>query len=191
MFEKLIRYSGDFFLCLFIAPAGLLKIALRQSKRKQEFVKGGMKILVVSGVFLIFCFVMIADGSLFTNAFTYLFGSAGIVGAVLGLIMIRQGIRNRNYSAAVQNNCLLKITDIADIMKLPKETVSKDILRMIAEGFFPEYKYDVKEATLKPHDLAVEKIKSKAILCTSCNATVTVFEGKQNKCEYCGIALNY
>ena len=191
MFEKLIRYAGDFFLCLFIAPAGLLKIALRQLKNKQEFVKGGVKILVLSGVFMIFFFVMIADWTMHTNPFTYLFGSAGICGIVVGIIMIRRGMKNEKYRVAVHNNCLYTASEIADTLNQSKETVIKDITRMIGEGFFPEHKYDAKEEALKPHDLAIAKIKSKATLCTSCGATVTVLEGKQNKCEYCGIALNY
>ena len=191
MIRKLGTYTGDFFLCLFCAPAGVLKIAHRQMKNKQGLIKGGEKLLVAAGIFFIFFFILITDSEMLTNPFTYLYGSAGALGAVLGVGMILRGKKNKRYQSAVEDHHLLSIRSIAKIVKLPEATVTADLLQMIAAGFFAELKYDVEAKTLVIKDAAPEKMQSRAVACTACGATVAVFEGKQNKCEYCGNALNY
>ena len=196
MFSKLGVYAGDFFLCLLVAPAGVLKIAHRQMKNKQGLVRGGEKVLVVAGGFIIIFFILITapptDGStLLSNPFTYLYACAGILALVIGILMIFRGLKYNKYRAAIENHNLLKVADIAKMIGLPEQIVIKDLLQMIVEGFFPELRFDAETKTLKLNDSAMAKLQSKAVRCESCGASVTVFEGKQNRCEYCNSALNY
>ena len=191
MIGKLFTYIGEFLLCILIPPLGVLKIAHRQMKNKQKLVKGGEQILVISGLFMIVFFIRINDAALISNPFTYLYGSAGVLGIIIGILMVLRGIKYTKYKSAVENNNLYTVNNIAKVVKLPEETIIKDLLQMITYGFFPELKFDPKAKTLKPNDSAMANIMSRAVECNSCGATVTVFDGKQNKCEYCGEALNF
>ena len=193
MFDGLLSIIGEFFLCMMIAPAGMLKIAHRQMKNKQELIKGGEKVLVVAGVFFIIFFILMGAGGseLYTNPFFYLYGSAGVLGAVLGTLMILTGVKYNKYKSAVENHDLYEAKAIAKLMGLPESTVINDLLRMISNGFFPDLKFDMETQTLMLNDDALAMLESKAVTCPACNATVTVYKGRRNKCEYCGDALNY
>jgi len=194
---KLLTYAGDFLLCLLLAPAGVLKIAHRQMKRKEKLIKGGEKVLIVGGVFLIIFGILVADAigtvdsEMITNPFFYLYGAGGILGAVLGVLMMLRGKRYNLYRSAVEDHDLLTVEEIASMTKQPEKTVVRDLLRMIADGFFPDLRFDLEGETLRLKDYAVVKKQSKAVQCVSCGAMVTVLEGERNRCEYCGAALNY
>ena len=191
MIGKLGTYIGDFFLCMLLAPAGILKIANRQMKRKQELVRGGQKLLVMAGVCLIVFFILITDSTMWTNPFTYLYGSGGILALVLGAVTMKKGMTYQKYVAAVENHGLLTVFDIGQLLKQPQETVTRALLAMITDGFFPELKFDAQAKCLQPMNPVVRNVRSRAVDCTSCGARVTVFEGQPNKCEYCGDALDY
>ena len=191
MFSNFGTAIGDFFLCLFLAPLGILRIIHRNMKNKQNLIKGGEKILVIAGVFITVFFILIVDPEMLTNPFTYLYASGGIVGIVFGIFMIFTGIKYGKYKSAVEKHNLFKVKDIANMLKQPEETAAKTLIKMISDGFFPELKFDVKTKTLLPNESALVKLESKTVVCDSCGAKGVIFEGKQNKCEYCGDVLNY
>ena len=189
--NKLFVYTGDFFLCLLIAPVGVLKIAHRQMKRKKELIRGGEKLLILGVFFLVVFFILLTDSSMLTNPFFYMYAGASILSIVLGGRLLFQGLRFKKYLAAVENHDLYTARDIAALLKLPESTVAKDLMQMVGDGFFPNYKFDSKTKRLQLNDSAIAKRQSKAVECSSCGASVTVFEGEQNRCEYCNEALNY
>ena len=189
MIGKFFTYTIDFFICLIVPPAGLLRIARRHMKNKQNLVKGGEKVLILSGVFMIGFLALVSDAATITNPFTYMYGISAILGIALGLPMLLKGVKYGKYKSAVEDHNLLAVSDIANMVKLPKNTVINDLLQMIKHGFFTELKFDSKMRSLQMRDSAMEKIPSKAVECDSCGAKVTVFEGKQNRCEYCGEPL--
>ena len=191
MLRKLGTYIGDFFLCLMIAPVGVLMVAHRQMKNKQNLIRGGEKILVVAGICAIIFFVALTRYEMLTNPFTYLHGSAGVLGTVLGIRMVRLGIKYDKYKSAVENHDLYAVNAIANFVNFPKKTVVNDLQLMIANGLFPNLKFDTKTQTLKLNAYAMAQKERKPARCDSCGAPATVYEGMQNKCEYCGNFLNY
>jgi len=191
MGRKLITYTGDFFLCMLLAPVGILKIAHRQMQNKKNLIRGGEKLLVASGIAMIIFVILIVDPEMLTNPFTYMYGSAGILGIVFGIVLILQGVKYNKYKSAITSHNLRKIREISGMIKLPEEKVIKDVLKMIEYEFFSELKYDSKAKTLCLNNEAMAQIESKTILCHSCGASVTIIRGERNRCEYCGSALNY
>jgi len=189
--KKVVTYVGDFFLCTLLAPIGMLRIVHRQFQRKQQFNKGGGKLLALSVIFFILFGILISDPTTITNPFTYMYGVAGIGAVIFGVLMILRGAKYDKYKSAVENHNLLTVKSIADMIKETDDVVIKDLLQMIKDGFFPDFRYDAAAKTLRLNNFAITKKRSKAIECDNCGAKVTVFEGDQNKCEYCGSALNY
>lgn len=191
MFGKIITLFGEFILCTLFAPGGVLKIALRQKQNKQKLVQSGEKMLVIAGVLSLLFYILITDSTMITNPFTYIYGAGAVLAIFFGISMVVRGKKNNKYKAAIENHNIYKANEIAKYMGKAEETVINDILRMISEGLFPDFKFDMQTKTVMLNDDAMRRIPSKAIECDSCGASVTVFEGMQNKCEYCGEALNY
>ena len=191
MFKGWLTIFGEFLLCMMVAPVGMLKVTHRQMKNKQELIKGGEKVLVVAGVFFVVFIISMADPETRSDWFYYLYAVAGVLGVVFGTLMILLGVKYNKYKSAVKNHDLYKAEAIAKLMGLPEKTVIKDLLRMMAGGFFPDLKFDMETKTLMLSDDALAMLESKAVTCPACNATVTVYKGRRNKCEYCGDALNY
>ena len=137
-----VTYFWEFILCIFIAPAGVAKIAYRQYKNKEKLVKSGEKQLVIAAIFIFVFIILITDSENVFNPLTYLYGSSGILAIVLGILMILKGKKYNKYKSAINNHNLYSINEIAKFMSLPKETVTKDLLDMIEGGLLPDLKYN-------------------------------------------------
>ena len=172
-------------LCLFLAPVGVYMLGTRWMRNKRALIAGGMRLLILSAVFMLFFFMWIFDEAMVSNPFTYLFGLGGIGGLSMGAVMIRRGLRNRQYQAAIEKHHMWTARDIAAIVKRPEDVVVKDIMRMLADDFFADMKWDVKARAFR-----VDKVVMNAAVaeCMRCGATVLVANG-YGVCEYCGSAV--
>jgi len=191
MFAKLIIYTADFFLCFFFAPAGILKIAHRQMQRKQDLVRGGQKLLMAGGVLFLFGAALLASPEMLTNPFTYFFAVGGLIGLILGVITLRKGMKYNKYKGAVVHQNLMSAREIAGFVGLAENAVVRDLLTMIGDGMFPGLRFNSQTRMLELSDAAKRSMLSRAVECDSCGAKVTVYEGIENRCEYCGDALSY
>jgi hypothetical protein len=189
--KKLGTYIVDFLLCLVLPPAGVLKIAHRQNKRRQELVRGGQKVLMVAVAMIIVVNILHNDEAMLKNPFFYAYGAAGLMGIFFGVRMILQGQRYKKYETTVKTFRVYTAFEIGEKIKLPQETVIKDLVAMLEGGFFADYTYDSAARALRRSEDAMAKVPSAAVVCQSCGASVTVYEGRRNRCEYCGSALNY
>ena len=186
MLRKLGTLIGDVFFCILLAPVGIFKIARRRMKNKQSLIKGSEKVLLLSGIYIILFLILINDSKTLTNPFTYLYGSAGILGIGLGVPMLLRGMRYNKYKYAVENQKCLSVSAIAGYLKLPHGTVTVNLQRMLADGFFPNYKLDATTNTLQLNAFALAQMHTKAATCAACGAPITLFDDRLNFCEYCG-----
>jgi hypothetical protein len=191
MFAKLITYTVDLFLCVAIAPAGVLKIAQRMMQRKQDLARGGVKLMVVGGIFMMLFVSLMMDAPLRSNPFTYMYSSAGVIGLVLGVRTFLKGKKYEKYKGAVTHQNLMSAHEIANYVGLAEHAVVRDLLTMIGDGMFPALRFNAQTRRLELNDATKKSMFSRAVECDSCGAKVTVYEGIENKCEYCGDALSY
>ena len=179
---------------IFVQPLGMLLLCLRFLYDKKESLKHGRTILKTSitffVLFLIFLFTDTPDMEDFLYSL-YLFGGGALIGFVAAYIMIRRGRKYEKYRSAVEMHKLVKLQSIADAVKLPVETVTQDLLKMIEVDFFPDARVNLDERTFILNAAMQEEEKTKTVRCTGCGATAVAVSSRGTVCEYCGAPVNY
>jgi|GEM_PF-1505261 hypothetical protein len=181
-------------LCIFIAPVGVMLQASRQKKiHKLDLFRAGRNMLILAGVFLLLFFILISDSTTTDNPFTYMFLFGGLLGAISGIILIKDSIFYGNIKTAIENQGLRSISEIAIAVGTADHATMKAVTIMLRDGYLPDFEIDMKTSSLRQTEAVMVKImaESRAAECIYCGAKVTLFKDKVNKCEYCGSSLNY
>ena len=179
---------------VFIQPLGMFLLGLRLLHNKQEILKNGRTMFKVAVVFLaLFLIFLLVDYQSITDFYYsfYLFGGGAVIGLIMSLIMIRQGLKDEKYKAAVEIHKLTKLHSIADTVKTPVETAIRDLRYMIEHDIFPNAELNVEEQIFTLNVRLRGEEKMRTMRCSGCGATVFAVSSKGTVCEYCGSPVNY
>ena len=178
----------------FMPSLGLTLLGLRWRQNKKEQMHGGRRLLGLAlaflALFLLFAFVSYqGPEDLLMSGF--LFGWGGIAGLVLASSMLAEGKKQEKYRLVVETRRLTSLTAIGEAMNLPRDTVVRDLSRMMADGFFPEA--ELLEAGNAFHLTPVQPDNrpTQTLRCGGCGAAVMVVQGRVGVCPYCGSPVSY
>ncbi len=113
---------------------------------------------------------------------------------IIVIFLEKINARKRKYVSLIEKQRILSIDSISSACSISHAKVYNDINKMIEKGFFGDaYIDETNQRIVIPNsnvDLHTQ-VQEKSIECPTCGATVTVYSHKENKCEYCGTALQF
>lgn len=160
--------------------------AIKSIAPKKGAIKGGILGYII-GCYTIGSWMgkLMGDGALFFTAL--------IVAVVVGFLWEKRNLRKREYFSMIDNHRISSLDKIASSLSLSYEQVEKDIRKMIQKGFFGLAHIDnmTRSIVLPNEDVDIStKVVTTSVICPTCGATNNVSSIGENKCEYCGTALN-
>lgn len=161
--------------------------AIKSIAPKKGAVKGGILGCVLGflpGVYIAAAYTD-APGSIFLTMI--------ICGVFLGWLFEKRNSRRREYFSMIDNHRISSLDKIASSFSLSYEQVEKDVRKMIQQGFFGLAHIDnaARSIVLPNEDVDINtKVVTTSVICPTCGATNNVSSIGENKCEYCGTALN-
>ena len=114
-----------------------------------------------------------------------------IVSLIFGLWIERRNALKRKYITLIESQNILNLNEIAQASNKSYEQVSKDIEKMIEQGYFEGVYIDFSNGSVVATNRAVgigKELDERMVICSSCGAN-TVVSSINNKCEYCGTVL--
>ena len=178
---------------LLMPPLGMALLGARFMQNRQASIRNGTGMVLVTvayiapfALFLLFDYEELA----YLLVGLVMAGAGSISGLVMAHSMIRRGLRDKKYIAALERYRLVSVQDIAETVRLSAGVVQRDLKSMIAGGVFPDAELDTERDILcldkrKP----VERIRM--VRCSRCGAAVVAAGSKSGVCEYCGAPVNY
>ena len=116
-----------------------------------------------------------------------------LLGSISAFLFEKNNTLKRKYISLIENQRVLSLDEISQICSLPYEKVSNDINKMIERGYFENIYLDFsnRKIIISNNNIDINtKVIEKSVTCPSCGATCKVDSLGNNKCEYCGTALN-